>query len=279
MTTPPKPDLFNPEIPPPGYELKLVTFWQERPKMKPRMQLVHTNGAGGEGSVESSYNWSMKNLEPGALYGTPPGTKYYTIPHLQIDRSGRGAMLLPADRKGIANYKAAGFSLGFETADTGFKDDPTISAFTDKQAEAVAVACAYYAWGYDIPLAYPETWDGAGTASHTEPFGYPLWTNSQGKICPGTKKKRQVRDIVLPRAQEILAAWTATTPPVPEDVDLTQEELDALVDRIAATTTDKVWQRIMTFKPTNKPMPAEDLLEWIAAYAANADQQTRPPAA
>ncbi len=203
--TPPKPERFHPDLPPPGFEKKLISFWQDRPRIKPRLQLVHTNGASREGSVEASYNWANQ-----------PGSGH-TIPHLQIDRSGRGAMLLPADRKGIANYRASDFSLGFETADTGYLADPTISAFTDKQAESVAVACAYYAWGYSIPLEYPATWDGAGTASHTEPFGYPLWTNSQGKTCPGTKKKRQVRDVVLPRARQILAAWTTPTSPPPPD--------------------------------------------------------------
>jgi hypothetical protein len=130
--TPPRPDRFDPEIPPPGFESKLVPFWQRRSKIKPRIQLVHTNGASGEGSIESAYNWTLGNLQPGYLYGDPPGDLYRTIPHLQIDRSGRGAMMLPADRKGIANYKAADFSLGFETADRGHLADPypTGSYFT-----------------------------------------------------------------------------------------------------------------------------------------------------
>jgi len=269
MTTPPKPDVFDPEVPPPGFESKLVPFWEKRPKIKPRLQLVHTNGASGEGSIESSYNWTLGNLDPGYLYGNPPGDKYRTIPHLQIDRSGRGAMLLPADRKGIANYKAADFSLGFETADRGYLTDPypTGSYFTPEQAEAVAVACAWYAWGYGIPLEYPATWDGSGTACHTEPFGFDKWTNSSGKPCPGDRKKFQVRDTILPRAREIVAAWT--TPPVGDEV--TDEDIQRIVaampppaplskedvDRIVAG----VYARLLRTPSGDKP--ASTVLEWI----------------
>jgi hypothetical protein len=200
---PPKPERFDPELPPPGFESKLISFWRDRPKINPRLQLVHTNAASRQGSIESSYNWANQ-----------PGSGH-TIPHCQIDRDGRGALMLPSNRKGIANYKAADFSLGFETADTGTLDDPTISAFTANQAESVAVCLAYYAWGHGIPLGYPTAWDGAGSACHTEPFGYPYWTNSVGKICPGSKKKDQVRNLILPRAREIVAAWTAPPPPPP----------------------------------------------------------------
>ncbi len=215
MSTPPKPAQFHPEIPPPGFEKKLISFWQDRPLITPRLQLVHTNGASREGNIQASYNWANR-----------PGSGN-TIPHCQIDRDGRGAMLLPSNRRGIANYKAAGFSLGFETADTGYLADPSMSAFTDKQAESVAVCLAYYAWGYKIALSYPSAWDGAGSACHTEPFAYPYWTNSNGKICPGAKKKAQMRGLILPRAREILGAWLAP-PPAPAPTP-TQED-DMLVN-------------------------------------------------
>jgi hypothetical protein len=198
--------LFAPDVPPPGVELKLISFWRDRPKIDPRLQLVHTNAASQEGDIDSAYRWANQ-----------PGSGH-TIPHIQFDRDGRAAMFLPSDRKGIANYRAADFSLGFETADTGYLADPGISALTLVQAEKVAVACAYYSMLHGIPLLYPDTWDGTGTACHTEPFGYPWWTNAKGKICPGAKKKQQVRELVLPRAREIVAAWTAPIPspsPIP----------------------------------------------------------------
>lgn len=224
---PAKPDRFDPEIPPPGFEKKLISFWRDRPKIVPRLQLVHTNAASVESNIEKAYNWANQ-----------PGSGH-TIPHCQIDRNGRGAMLLPSDRKGIANYKAAGFSLGFETADRGYLTDPypTGSEFTAPQADSVAVCLAYYAWGYGIPLFYPDEWDGTGSACHTEPFGYPLWTNSNGKTCPGDRKKWQVREQVLPRARQILAAWTAPPPPPP----LPPLEDDMAVVVAKLTTNGSFW--------------------------------------
>jgi hypothetical protein len=204
---PPKPDTYDPAVPPPGVELDLVSFWEERPKLKPRLQLVHTNAASREGSVSSSKNWAERR--------TYNGTST-TCPHMQFDRNGDVGMFLPADRAGNASYKANSFCLSYETADTGTIADPTISAFTDAQIEKLAVVCAYYAWGENIPLEYPATWDGTGTACHTEPFAYPLWTNVPGKICPGDKKKAQVRNAILPYARDILAAWT--TPPQEDDM-------------------------------------------------------------
>lgn len=208
MTTPTRPAVFDPEQPPPGIERRLISFWQSRPKIKPRLQLVHTNWASGEGTVDAAYNWANQE-----------GSNH-TIPHFQVDRSGRGAMLLPLDRKGIANYQASEFSIAVETADRGLTADPSPrgSEFTPAQAETVALCLAYAAWGYRIPLNYPATWDGNGTACHTEPFGYPHWTNSAAKACPGELKKSQMGTLVLPRARQILAAWTGPAPtPIPED--------------------------------------------------------------
>lgn len=197
------PAKFHPEVPPPGFELKLISFWRDRPLITPRLQLVHTNAASEEGDVDSSYNWANQ-----------PGSDH-TIPHFQIDRDGRAAMFLPLNRKGIANYRVSDWSIAIETADTGTIADPTISQFSDIQAEKVAQALAYSAVLFKIPLAYPTAWDGAGTACHTEPFGYPYWTNANGKICPGDKKKAWVRQFIIPRAAELVAQWTAPPPPPP----------------------------------------------------------------
>jgi hypothetical protein len=53
-----------------------------------------------------------------------------------------------------------------------------------------------------------------------------------------------------------------------QEDEVTQDD----IDRIA----EAVWRRSMTFKPTNKTMSAEDIIEWTAQYACNADMQTRP---
>jgi LysM repeat protein len=81
--------------------------------------------------------------------------------------------------------------------------------------QKLANGIAYCAVLYNISLAYPTSWMGNGTASHTEPFGYPYWTNSSGKICPGQKKKQQVRDIIIPHAKRIRDAWSGKDPTPP----------------------------------------------------------------
>ena len=52
-----------------------------------------------------------------------------------------------------------------------------------------------------------------------------------------------------------------------EEDEVTQDD----IERIA----EAVWKRQMMFRPTNKAMTAEDLLETTAHYACNADMQTR----
>ena len=217
LTIPPKPSSFSPVLPPPGYRVKLLPFNNRRRLMTPRLQLAHTNGAETEGSIESSYNWAMRNTWPGYIYGSPAGEDYKTIPHFQVDRDGDAAMLLELNRIGIAAARANPFTISYETADRGWRTDayPTGSAFTEPQLQMMANGFAYCSALFKIPLVYPATWDGAGSACHTEPFGYPVWTNSFGKPCPGIIKKQQVRDIILPHARRILAAWSGAPPPPP----------------------------------------------------------------
>lgn len=52
-----------------------------------------------------------------------------------------------------------------------------------------------------------------------------------------------------------------------EDDDVTNDD----IERIA----DAVWGRMLTFTPTDKQLPAYQLLEWTAAYACAADTNTR----
>jgi hypothetical protein len=218
VTTPRKPDVFDHSHAPVGVEVKFVPFWQERPMLnggKARLFLVHTNAASREGSIESAWNWATSKPNQN------------TIPHYQVDRSGRARKMLPTNRQGIANATAKSaqgehgnvreWSLAMETADTGYLDDPSISAFTDVQAERVAEIIAYEHMVSGFPLEYPKEWYGAGVGCHTEPFGYPYWTLFNGKTCPGDKKKRQVRELIIPRAREIVAAWKGPpTLPAPE---------------------------------------------------------------
>jgi hypothetical protein len=216
LAIPAKPARFHPELAPDGVEVRFVTFWQDRPRMPapPRLQLVHTNAAAREGSIQASWNWAHAR----------PNSN--TCPHYQIDRDGRARKMLPTNRRGIGNatesYAEGAFgdvswwSLVYETADTGTIADPGISDFTAAQAETLATILAYEAVvSPAIPLAYPVAWHGPGTACHTEPYGHPYWTIEEGKTCPGSKKKASVRGPIMNRAREIWNNWTQAPPPPP----------------------------------------------------------------
>lgn len=218
MPIPPKPHRFEPYLAPGNVEVNLGAYrtkagnvwWSSRPTIQPRLQLVHTNGATKEGSIESAINWG--NANPDAN----------THPHYQVDRH-RACKLVPTDRKAIGNKTivsargdkgdVADWSLVIETADEGYPIPGQAGGFIGDQVETIAQILAYEAIVHGIPLIYPLTWWGPGTACHTEPFTYPFWTNAPGKVCPGATKKIQMRTVVLPRAREIFAAWTA--PPLP----------------------------------------------------------------
>lgn len=234
--TPTKPASFHYELAPVGVEVLFYSLWRERPLMPtpPRLAVVHTNAANGEGSVESAANWSERN--------TWGDGKSYTIPHYQVDRDGRARKMLPTNRRGIANstgnsvehentlspegYRdSSWFAIAIETADTGTLDDPTISAFTPEQIERIAEILAYESLvpGSEIVLELPEDWYCPGCCAHTHPWPYPYLTTVPGKTCPGPKKKAQM-PAILARARAIAAAWTAPTPTPkptpPEDDDM-----------------------------------------------------------
>ena len=144
-------------------------------------------------------------------------------------------MFIDMNRAQNACYKANGWAISYETADTGYKARPDDLRRSPKpNARCSPTISPTASMLFKIPLAYPTTWDGSGTASHTEPFGYPYWTNSNGKICPGQKKKAQVRDVIIPFARAIVAAWTGTTPiPIPpleedDDMPTAQEVAEAV---------------------------------------------------
>ena len=211
-----RPKEFRPDWPPPGYRVLYVNFAETRKIIAPRLQLIHTNGASVESSIESAKNWAERRVVNG---------NSTTLPTFQVDRDGDAAMFININQAQNACYKVNPWAISYETADTGYKDDPTISGFTEPQLQALANGCAYVSVLFKIPLEYPSTWDGTGTASHTEPFGYPYWTNSNGKICPGNKKKAQVRDIIIPHARKIVEAWTAPVKPPKPPPEIKDEDM------------------------------------------------------
>ena len=221
MKIPPKPAVFSPEGSVPGVEIKSVNFLADRPalKVKPRLLLVHTNAASQEGDVESAWNWS---------HAAPNEN---TLPHYQVDRTHNGVTrarkMLPTNRRSIANATVkesrgkhgdvSWFSISIETADlgfpmeaNGFKAPGGTVGFDPQQGELIAQIIAYESIVHGFPIATPKEWFGSGVACHTEPFGFPHWTIKKGKECPGTQKKIDVREWIIPRANEIKQAWLGT---------------------------------------------------------------------
>lgn len=228
---PPRPASFTPDGLPPRTVSMRVPFWQNRAVQTPRLQLVHTNGASGVATNQSSYNWATNKPEVN------------TLPHYQVQLDGQAAKYIPTDRRGLDNAtvtsssadwlkltsaqraditahgQVRNWSIGIETSDLGYGAGKPgdLSGFTEAQIETLAGILAYDSIVWNIPLAYPDTWHAAGTACHTEPFEYPYWTLFRGKSCPGSRKKGLMRSRVLPRAAEIRAAWTGVTAPPPTD--------------------------------------------------------------
>lgn len=226
---PPRPDRFTPDGAPPGVELRLDVFgpWvATRPVITPRVAVVHTNGAAVEASVQSSINFGNA------------GTNN-TKPHYHV--GDRPAKVLRTDLRSIANSTGASveaeygerdasfWTISIETADMGGTAAVRqgIAWPTDcgpflrrngqpDDAEIVARILAYESIVWGFPLHVPDEWNGQGVVTHTEPWPFPYFTTVRGKTCPGTTKKRQTFDEILPRARRIAAAWTDTTPP-PED--------------------------------------------------------------
>ena len=275
LTIPPKPDEIRPDLPPPGCRVWLVTFNDERRIIKPRIQLAHTNAAKNEGTVESARNWAERRTFNG---------KATTLPHFQVDRDGDACMLLELNRQPIVNAKANPFSLGYETADQGYDTDsyPAGSYFTEPQLQALCNIFAYVSLLFKIPLHYPETWDGSGSASHTEPFAYPYWSSYEGKACPGDHKKAQVRDVILPWAREIVAAWTDTpkpTPPQPmpkpED-EMTDADITRLIDamtvdaQLLTAIAKAVLQTTINDGVTGQPQKVGSMIGWTRSDAYKA---------
>lgn len=221
---PPRPAAFTPDGAPPGVAVNLEAlrgadgrpWYLGRQTITPRLTLVHTNAASAESSLQSAINWgnaASANTKPHYLVNAPQPTK-----------------VVPTNRRAIANATVdayqegrgdvAEWSIAIETADAGFGpgDPGEAGGFLYDHAEIVARILAYESIVWNIPLEYPTTWWGAGTACHTEPFEYPYWTLYRGKTCPGREKKRQIRDEILPRARELRAAWLAPAPtPAQED--------------------------------------------------------------
>lgn len=269
---PAKPVAFHPKAAPPGVEYLHVEFARPKLKSPARLILIHTNAAQREGTLQSAWNWA---------HAAPNSN---TCPTYQVDLNGRARKMLSSDEDAIANCTrndvedghgdVSEWSLAIETADTGTLDDPGISAFTDAQVETISQIVAYESILWNIPIVTPTEWYGAGVAGHTDPFPYPYWTCFNGKICPGSKKKAQIRNVILPRATEIATAWRA--PPEEEDMPLSVDDLNRIREIVAgevAKVPTAVWQTKLNVSST-EALNTGSVLGQARNYAKAAAEKT-----
>lgn len=232
-----KPTAYGPELAPPGVECHWINNYQSRAKQSPRLLLLHTNGASGPGSLQSALNWAN---------AAPSNTK----PHYQVQRDGSAWKLLPSDRVGIANYKAAPFSLAIETQDLGYPTPGEAAGYTPEQLDTIAriIAFEHITHNGRIPLEIPRTWDGYGIGSHTDPFSYPYWTNARGKVCPGRSKKAQLGEVIV-KAHMYVVAWTQPDPqpepPTPPTPPAPYEGNDMFIVDLGVPGVDSYWTRML----------------------------------
>lgn len=243
---PPRPAAFTPDGTPPG-----IT-WNPLPVDRPpldepaRLIIVHTNAAQFRSTLATQRRLGLSD---------PDATK--PTYEIGLDEHDGAEKWLRSDQRSIANGtvvpgmdawdeltaqqrseilehgRSATFSLSIETIDLGWQAG--LGGFSDYQGEHVARALAYESLvPPGFPLEVVTDWFGAGVGTHTWPFEFPFWTIHRGKTCPGTQKKADFREWVLPRAREIRAAWTAPPPLDEEDDMANSDEILAAVERLEA---------------------------------------------
>ena len=215
-----------------------------RPGIVPRIIIVHTNAARGEGSSQSQKNWgnaSENNTKPHYCINNPTPFKG-----------------VPTDRRAIANSTGGNleaatgerdcsfWTIAIETADPGSDHSPqapdgsgvALDFVSDEHAELCARIIAYEAIAWDIPLQVPLAWNGTGLVTHTEPFPFPHYTTKKGKSCPThPKKERVLRGDVWARTRELYDAWTGAEPAPADDGSTT-------TSRAGATGPTTEWSAI-----------------------------------
>lgn len=241
----PKPDYFGPDGAPPGIVLRLDVYetlddgyrWlASRPKIKPNTIVGHTNGAAHEGTVESQIRWGKRT-------DTNQGRNTAKPHYLLGDKP---AKVLRTDLRAIANSTGSDieaqygcrdssyWTIAVETADMGsiaalergIAWPSDCGPFLYDNADDFAHIIAYESMipGQEFPIRVPPSFTAGGVVAHTWPWPYPHFTTVPGKTCPGSTKIADLRDEIIPRAQQIRAVWTSPVQP-PEVIDPPEDDM------------------------------------------------------
>jgi hypothetical protein len=240
---PPRPAYFGPDGAPPGIAVDLDAYGDDwvasRPRISPRVGVVHTNGGPGEGTISGALavaNSKYNATHPHYNLNAPQPTK-----HLRTDLRSIANSTPKHIERLYGEIDCSFWTISYETADRGYSNGGStdLGDFLYDHDELLARAIAYDSIVHNIPIIVPVVWNAAGFVTHTAPFD-GVYTIYKGKSCPGTTKKNRVlHGDILPRAREIRAAWTDTTPtPTPGDDMETIEPFSWLEDQqLNANTT------------------------------------------
>jgi hypothetical protein len=242
LTIPPKPASFTPEGVAPGCQ-RIANLY-ERSISTHRMDIlvVHTNWAGGEGSIRSAINWTT----------AAPGENTYA--HYIHELDGDAAKMLDTHRRGIGNSGTTAYwnqyglpnasyrGIVYETCDRGTNTDPPPqgSYFTEPQMQALSRDLAYECMVHGIPPVLLPRPDGRGIVGHCIPFPYPAFTTASGKLCPGYRKFEQLKTVIIPHVAAIVNAWKAPVvvqpppPNPPQEDEVTDADIAKIVEGVRA---------------------------------------------
>ena len=130
--------------------------------------------------------------------------------HFIVKKSGYFWQCMSLGEQADANFRANAFAGSIETEDNG---NPNTDPWTSAQLDTLVwLSLEMRRLRPRIARRKCRTWDDAGLGYHTL---FPQWTNVPGKTCPGTIRKRQWANQVLPRF---------LTGSVEEDDDMTHEQ-------------------------------------------------------
>lgn len=152
------------------------------------------------------------------------------------------------DRRADANLDGNWHVISVETADKGgpFPDwtGSNVPAWNDWQIEAIAQLVAWLCKRYDIPARLiPDTLPNRrGIAYHRQGIkgNWPdesgwkrgeIWSEGEGKPCPGDRRIKQITKAIIPRVNEILNGDDMSAADVREIVRDINEHTTQQVDR------------------------------------------------
>lgn len=151
---------------------KLIAPGASDPRIKARMGILHVDA----GNAESLYNW----------FDGPSGG---VESHGHIRSGGVLEQYRDTGWEADANYLANPFALSFESQGFG------IGEWSDLQLDTIKRVIRWCHRNHDIPMQVAKVWNGEGWGYHTM---FPQWSNVSGKTCPGTQRKQQFHDIIVP---------------------------------------------------------------------------------